>query len=157
MTSRSRSDLLRRYVPCLLVVPLILGAAWAGEGMPTPILADTRHWASPPAIPGLRAAWLVGSENAAGAYIVRVRLAEGARVPPHRHPDERVTTVLAGTLHVGFGEAFDAVRAVAVPAGAVYVAPAGVPHFVWARDGEVLYQESGYGPTGTAMAMPHDR
>jgi len=36
---------------------------------------------------------------------------------------------------------------VAVPAGAAYVAPAGVPHHLSARDGDVVYQEGGFGPT----------
>lgn len=34
---------------------------------------------------------------------------------------------------------------------AVYVAPAGVPHHLWAKDGAVTYQEGGAGPTGNAF------
>lgn len=133
---------------------LVSAFALASEVAPVPILPDGLRWAGPPGMPGLRAAWMLGSEGATGPYILRVRLAQGALVPPHAHPDERVSTVLSGTLHVGFGEAFDAAKAVAVPAGAVYVAPAQVAHYVWARDGEVVYQESGTGPTGTAMRKP---
>ena len=70
-------------------------------------------------------------------------------MPPHTHPDARHTTVLAGTLYVGFGDVVDESAAVAVPTGAVYVAPAGVAHWVWAKDGEVQYQEAGVGPTAT--------
>jgi quercetin dioxygenase-like cupin family protein len=80
---------------------------------------------------------------------IRMKLAAGARIPPHTHPDPRSSTVLAGTIWVGFGETFDEAALVAVPAGAVYVAPAGVPHYVWAKDGEAIYQESGVGPTAT--------
>jgi hypothetical protein len=40
---------------------------------------------------------------------------------------------------------------VAVPAGGLYVAPASQPHTLWARDGEVVYQEAGTGPTGTTL------
>jgi hypothetical protein len=29
----------------------------------------------------------------------------------------------------------------------VYVAPQGVPHYVYAKDGDVVYQEAGVGPT----------
>lgn len=46
---------------------------------------------------------------------------------------------------------FAETKVVAIPSGAVYVAPANVPHYVWARDGEVLYQEAGVGPTGTTF------
>ena len=66
--------------------------------------------------------------------------------------DTRSTTVLSGTLTVGFGDAVDEAKAVTVPAGAVYVAPAGVPHWVAAKDGAVVYQESGVGPTATTPA-----
>jgi len=118
---------------------------------PQPILPEALSWSGPPGIPGLQAAWMLGAEDRPDAYLLRVRLAADTRIPPHSHPDERQTTVLAGTLYVGFGAQFDAGRLVAVPAGAVYVAPAGVPHFLWARDGEVLYQEAGIGPTATRL------
>ena len=44
---------------------------------------------------------------------------------------------------------FDESKVVAIPAGGVYVAPANVAHYVWARDGEAIYQEAGVGPTAT--------
>ena len=49
------------------------------------------------------------------------------------------------------GETFDESNLVAIPTGAVFVTPANVPHYVWARDGEAIYQESGVGPTGTSF------
>ena len=121
---------------------------------PSPVLADSLEWSSPPGNPGLQGAWMLGTESSPGPYVLRVRLAAGARIPPHRHPDTRHSTVLTGTIYVGFGEAFDAAKVVAVPAGAVYVAPANVPHYVWARDGEASYQESGVGPTASWFAPP---
>jgi hypothetical protein len=59
--------------------------------------------------------------------------------------------VLAGTLYVGFGENFDESRVVAIPAGAVYVTPANISHYVWAKEGDAIYQEAGVGPTGTSF------
>jgi quercetin dioxygenase-like cupin family protein len=118
---------------------------------PVPVFPDALPWRSPPGRTGVEAAWVVGAETAPGPYVLRVKLASGAKIPPHTHPDARTTTVLAGTLYVGFGESFDAARAIAIPEGAVYVAPAGVPHFVWARDGAVVYQETGSGPTATSF------
>ena len=69
-------------------------------------------------------------------------------------PDNRYTLVLSGTWYVGFGETFDATKLVARPAGAVYVASARVPHFMWAKDGEVVIQESGTNPTATDFVRP---
>ncbi|MCC6847223.1 MAG: cupin domain-containing protein [Deltaproteobacteria bacterium] len=131
-----------------LVVLATATSGRAAEG-PAPILPDALRWESPPDNPAVRGAWVLGAERAAGPYLFRVRLDAGARLRPHVHPDVRHTTVLSGTLWVGFGEVVDDARLVAVPAGAVYVAPAGVPHWIAARDGAVVYQESGVGPTAT--------
>jgi len=135
----------------LLAAALLAGsaAAWAQSTSPVPLLPESFQWFSPPNIPGLRAAWVIGSEKESGAYLLRVRLARGERIPVHTHPDERSSTVLSGTLCVGFGEVADDSRVVAVPAGGVYVVPANMPHYLWARDGDVTYQESGTGPTAT--------
>jgi len=126
-------------------------AAGALPARPEVILPAALHWQRPFGDDRLQAAWALGSETAIGPYLLRVRLASGARIPVHRHPDSRSTTVLRGTLWVGFGTEADDGRLVAVPEGAVYVAPAGVSHFIWARDGEVVYQEAGVGPTGTQL------
>ncbi|WP_040570990.1 cupin domain-containing protein [Methyloversatilis thermotolerans] len=131
----------------------LLLAAFAAVADPSPQALDPAlaRWFAPPSLPGLRAAWLAGDETLPGPYVLRVKLAAGGRVPPHTHPDRRYTTVLSGTLHVGFGDTMDEAAAIAVPAGMLYEAPAGVPHWVWAREGDVEYQESGSGPTATRM------
>jgi quercetin dioxygenase-like cupin family protein len=143
----------RLAATALLLVALstLTGAQTA---IPAPVLPEALRWFSPPNNPAVHGAWVIGAENQAGQYILRVRLAPGARLPSHTHPDERNTTVLAGTLYVGFGEVFGETRVMAVPTGGVYVAPAGVAHYVWARDGEVVYQEAGVGPTGTVPVRP---
>ena len=123
---------------------------------PRVISPESATFISPPALPALRAAWLVGAEAEAGPYALRVRLREGARIPSHTHPDSRHTLVLTGTLYVGFGERFDERALVPVRAGEVYVAPAGVAHHAWARDGDVEYQENGQGPTATRFVGATD-
>jgi hypothetical protein len=75
----------------------------------------------------------------------------GGRIPPHTHPDERNSTVLAGTISVGFGEVFEETKIVEMPTGAVYVTPAKVPHYIWARETDATYQEADLGPTGTSF------
>lgn len=130
------------------------GAALAQESSPEPILPEHFGWAGPPENPALQGAWLLGSEQGSGAYLLRVRLDSNGRIAPHVHPDTRNSTVLSGTLYVGFGEIFDPDQLVAVPKGGVYVAPAGVMHYLWAKDGRVEYQESGTGPTATMWSIP---
>jgi quercetin dioxygenase-like cupin family protein len=118
---------------------------------PQPVLPDAVQWQGNPAAPGLQAAWFIGVPGKPGLYAQRVRLASGGRIPPHTHPDERISIVLSGTIYVGFGESFDESKVVTIPTGAVYIAPAGVPHYVWAKDGDAVYQETGPGPTDTKI------
>ena len=141
---------MRLFIAVILAVfSIFSGLAGAQNLAPEPILPGALQWAGPPNVPGLQGAWMLGAEQKAGPYILRVKLAGGTRIPLHTHPDERNTTVLTGTIYVGFGEIFDETKVVAVPAGAVYVAPAGVPHYIWAKEGDAMYQEAGVGPTGT--------
>lgn len=126
----------------------------AAPPVPAPLLPEQLTWVSPPTLPALHSAWLVGNESQPDLYLLRVKLAAGGRIPPHTHPDDRVTTVLSGTLWVGFGATFEESRGVAIPTGAAYQTPAGVAHFVWAKAGDVEYQEMGKGPTGTVFLSP---
>lgn len=134
---------------------LIAAAAFSAGSQTLPsvrvIQPETLNWSTPPNIPDLRSAWVLGAESETGPYVIRVKLKPDGKVPVHTHPDTRYSTVLAGTLYVGFGTTMNASQMVKVPAGAVYVAPANVPHYLWAKDGAVEYQEAGLGPTGTRI------
>ena len=132
-----------------LVLAGLCGTAASQVDVPALIRPEDILWFSPPNNPALQGAWVLGAEQKPGPYILRVKLAAGGRIPPHTHPDERNSTVLSGTLYVGFGETFDESKILAIPAGGVYVAPANVAHYIWARDGEVVYQEAGVAPTAT--------
>lgn len=125
------------------------GLAVAQSAAVRPILPQSLVWVTRPNNPAVQGAWVLGAESKPGPYLFRVKLAAGGKIPPHTHPDERNSTVLQGTIYVGFGAVFDETKVVAIPPGAVYVAPANVAHYVWAKDGEAVYQESGIGPTAT--------
>lgn len=144
--------LISQVIAAALLAVASLAAA-AETSVPEPILPAALQWSGPPNNPQLKAAWVIGSESEPGMYALRVSLAKGGRIPPHSHPDTRYSTVLSGTLYVGFGEIADDADLEAVPAGAVYVAPQGVPHFLYAKDGDVVYQEGGIGPTGTVPVV----
>ncbi len=98
-------------------------------------------------------AMLVGDPSRPGTYAVRYRFPAGLRIPPHTHPDARIVTVLAGTMYFAFGEVFDSSRMRAFPAGSVWT-ESGQPHFAWARDGEVVLQVVGTGPTSMTLVQP---
>lgn len=94
---------------------------------------------------------IAGSNETAGLYVYRTRFPEGFRNQPHYHPDNRVVTVISGTLHVGYGEEIDESAMRAIPAGGLWTEPAGQPHFVWAQDGAVVIQVIGEGPSATIL------
>ncbi len=138
-------------VAAALIVNLLMGKAIAQSTSPGPIHPNEFEWFSPPGISTLQGAWILGADQTPGTYVLRVKLKAGGRIPPHTHPDERISTVLSGVIYVGFGETFDESNVVAIRTGAVYVAPANVPHYVWAKDGDAEYQENGVGPTTTTF------
>ena len=134
-----------------------LGALFAaspsrGQSLPTPTLELTPGeiaWVNSP-IPGVQSAVLAGNIQQPGLYVLRVKIARDARLAPHMHPDVRNTTVLSGEMYFGFGDTFDPDRMKVYPAGAIIAIPANTPHYVWAKTGEVIVQDVGIGPTGTA-------
>ena len=116
---------------------------------PALVLPDAIKWASPPALPGIQIAFVLGAGDKPGPYLLRAKMAPGSRIAPHTHPEERSGTVLSGTVYLGWGATFDEAKVVAIPTGGVWLAPANVPHYVWAKDGEAVYQCSGIAPTAT--------
>ena len=54
-----------------------------------------------------------------------------------------------GTLYFGVGEQWDESKLKGYPAGTFFSEPSKTPHYVWAKDGEVILQITGMGPTGT--------
>jgi len=100
---------------------------------------------------GTLQAAVVGDSTKPGLYAIRTKIPSGLRLQPHFHPDERIVTVLTGTLYVGFGERFDPATMKPLPPGSVFTEPVKQPHFTWAKDGEVLLQIIGNGPTGTTQ------
>jgi quercetin dioxygenase-like cupin family protein len=103
-----------------------------------------------PVSPGPQTAVLYGDPTKAGVFVTRVKLAPGLKVMPHWHPDEwRTAVVLSGTLYFGVGEQWDESKLKGYPAGTFFSEPSKTPHYVWAKDGEVILQITGMGPTGT--------
>ena len=91
---------------------------------------------------------IAGDPSKAGTYAYRTRYPANFRsAVAHFHNDDRVVTVISGTIHVGFGDAFDEAGMKALPAGSVWTEAANQPHFIWAKDGDVVVQIVGNGPS----------
>jgi quercetin dioxygenase-like cupin family protein len=106
--------------------------------------------------PEARLAIVVGHPSEAGLYVIRVKLPGGVRLMPHRHPENRIYTVMSGTFYIGVGPNFDADALVAYPPGSVVFLPGGTWHFHWARSGEYVTQVMGTGPLGMEYLDSHD-
>jgi quercetin dioxygenase-like cupin family protein len=105
-------------------------------------------WTANAAVPGAESAVMAGVPNKPGVYAMFGKMSQGTVFPPHAHPDDRITTVIQGVMYYAIGDTFDAKAVKAYPAGSVVFTAAGTPHYMWAKDGEVIMQESGSGPTG---------
>jgi quercetin dioxygenase-like cupin family protein len=102
---------------------------------------------------GVETAVIYGDPSKPGLYVIRLKLPAGAKVMPHIHPGEvRTMTVLSGTLYFGFGNEFDETKLKAYPPGTFFTELSTTPHFVSAKDGEVIFQASGIGPSGMVDA-----
>ena len=95
-----------------------------------------------------RLAVVVGEPSKPGPYLIRVKAASGAKLMPHRHPEDRIYTVMSGVFYIGLGEKFDGDKVKAYPPGAVIVLPGDTWHFHWAKSGEYVTQVTGIGPLG---------
>jgi len=94
---------------------------------------------------GRERAQLLGDSSQGGAWIDRVKIPAGKRVLAHTHPQDEPVTVIEGTWYLGEGTKFNSTKLKGYPAGSFIVIPAGVPHFVAAKDGTVIVQLNGNG------------
>ena len=106
--------------------------------------------------PSVRLAVIVGNPSEVGPYTIRVKVPGGVKLMPHRHPEDRIYTVISGVFYVGRGDRFDAAKLEAYPPGAVLVLPGDTSHFHWARSGEYVTQVSAIGPLGLEYVDPKD-
>ncbi|MET7393145.1 cupin domain-containing protein [Dactylosporangium sp. NPDC005572] len=121
------------------------------------VLPEEIDWQPFPAFPpSARLAVVVGHPAAAGPYVIRVKVPGGVKLMPHRHPEDRVYTVMSGVFYIGLGEQFDGDKLEAYPPGAVVVLPGGTAHFHWARSGEYVTQVTAVGPLGLEYVDPAD-
>ena len=106
--------------------------------------------------PSARLAIVVGQPLQEGPYTIRVKVPEGLKLMPHRHPEDRVYTVISGTFYIGLGDEFDAEKLQAYPPGAVIILPGNTSHFHWAKSGEYVTQVTAIGPLGLEYVNSND-
>ena len=121
------------------------------------ILPEQIEWRAFSAFPPeARLAVLVGDPAEAGPYVIRVKMPADGKLMPHRHPEDRLYTVMSGVFYIGLGTTFDPDKLNAYPPGSVVVLPGDTPHFHWARSGEYVTQVTAIGPLGLDYLDPAD-
>jgi quercetin dioxygenase-like cupin family protein len=129
----------------------------AGQAVFKAILSEDVEWKPFPAFPPpVRLAVIVGQPSESGPYTIRVRVPRGVKLMPHRHPEDRVYTIMAGVFYIGLGDQFDAGSLQAYPPGSVIVLPGNTSHFHWAKSSEYVAQVTAIGPLGLEYINPKD-
>ncbi len=128
-----------------------------GQSVFKATLSEDVEWKAFPAFPpSARLAVVVGQPSEKGPYTIRVKVPHGVKLMPHKHPEDRVYTVISGVFYIGLGEQFDANKLQAYPPGAVIILPGDSFHFHWAKSGEYVTQVTAIGPLGMEYENPKD-
>jgi quercetin dioxygenase-like cupin family protein len=120
-----------------------------GQDLFRSFLPEEIDWQPFPAFPpSVRLAVIVGQPSGPGPYTIRVRVPHRVKLMPHRHPEDRVYTVISGVFYIGLGDQFDPEKLQAYPPGSVIVLPGNTSHFHWAKSSEYITQVTALGPLG---------
>jgi quercetin dioxygenase-like cupin family protein len=149
---------IRAYLMAVIMAVVFCPAAQAqSPGMSYMELTPaTLKWTENPAVKGVYSALMIGDPAKPGPFVYRAKFPAGYKTPANSHVEDRMITVISGTLYVGNGDVFDEKKMHALPPGSFYTVPKGVNHFVWAKD-EVVLQVQGTGPVGVKFAEPAKR
>ncbi len=109
-----------------------------------------------PILKGCELAGVSGDPNAEGTpFVVRLRCADGAKIPAHWHPTDENVTVLKGTFLVGMGETFDESKLQTMNVGNFVSVPKEMRHFAMSK-GETIVQVHGAGPFKVNWVNPSE-
>ncbi len=121
------------------------------------ILAKDMAWTpAPPALPaGAKITVLEGDPMKSGQFVIRLKMPNGYKVPPHWHPTTEQITVLSGTFVVGMGDKWDPTMMTAVAPGG-YMTMAAKNHHYGTAKGETVVQIASNGPFAITYVNPSD-
>ena len=148
--------MVHRVLLSIVASTVVVAAAQAQSSALKAITPNEIKWSQHPALPaGAMKAVVYGDPTKPGPYATRLRHPDGLKILPHTHPDDRIYTVLSGTLYLGIGEKWDESKLVGYPQGSVIFLPANLSHFQYAK-GEYVIQINGAGPTDLTFINPAD-
>jgi hypothetical protein len=84
------------------------------------------------------------------------QLPHSVKLMRHRHPEDRIYTVISGVFYIGLGDEFDSDKLEAYPPGTVIVLPGNRSHLHWAKSGDYVTQVSAIGLLGMEYVNSKD-
>jgi len=107
-------------------------------------------------IKGCELAPVSGDMNAEGTpFVLRIRCADGTKIPAHWHPTDENVTVMKGTFLVGMGETFDESKLQTMNVGNFVAVPKEMRHFASCK-GETIVQVHAMGPFKVNWVNPSE-
>jgi ChrR Cupin-like domain len=109
-----------------------------------------------PIIKGCDMAPVDGDPNSDSApFVIRLRCADGAKIPAHWHPTDENVTVLKGTFLVGMGDTLDESKLQTMNVGNFISVPKEMHHYAMSK-GETIVQVHGAGPFKVNWVNPSE-
>ena len=126
------------------------------DGMETPKITHFGNLIWTPIIKGCDLAQVAGDMNAEGApFVLRLRCADGTKIPAHWHPTDENVTVLKGTFLFGMGDTFDESKLQTMNVGNFVSMPKEMRHYAMSR-GETIVQVHAMGPFKVNWVNPSE-
>jgi hypothetical protein len=117
---------------------------------------DVKWGNVPPVLPkGAQIAVLAGDPFKPGAYVVRLKLPAGYKIPPHWHTQSENLTVISGAFYLGNGDTLNMAQAHLLQQGGYHSLPAKAHHYAFAKKPTVV-QIHGDGPFDITYINPAD-
>lgn len=149
----------------LVAAAVVFTATLGAQSPQSPQAAEGHHmvhakaidWQpAPPSMPpGPKVAVMHGDPSKEGYFVMRLKAADGFKVPAHYHPSDEHLTVLQGTFMVGTGDKLDPAAMKPLAAGDYMYMPKEMHHFGMMK-GETIIQISGMGPFAITYVNPDD-
>ena len=154
-----RKTVVRKYLAVFVAIAALAMAVSSQEKKESTEAHKIVHFGDlkwTPIIKGCDLAPVAGDMNTeATPFVLRIRCADGSKIPAHWHPTDENVTVLKGTFLVGMGESFDESKLQTMNVGNFVTVPKEMRHFAMTK-GETIVQVHAMGPFKVNWVNPSE-
>jgi quercetin dioxygenase-like cupin family protein len=153
MSHKFKGRLAALFIGSMLIGTAVMAAAPLG-GKLALTAQQVKYSDTNPNLPGMQSATLVGDINQKGTYVLRNRFPPDFILPPHKHAENRIVTVLEGTVYFGYTKDFDPSQTKAYGPGSLFVEHKGDWHLLMTQKEGAVVQVIAEGPMTTEFIPP---